>query len=676
MSCKTALLGALGAASLLLPVALRAQDPAQVEALAPLLMAEDRRQFDLGAFNLGSNDPDPLVRQTAITAMGRIGDLRATQLLLPRLADPDAGVVLATFFALGLLRDTAAVEPIIARLRSPDSLTDDAVAEGATALARIGGATAATFVGGALSGTADLPLGRRKAFIPAALQDGWRLGALMPAGAMMRFANDTSVDRRARLYWSLGHQGTPAIGNALLNALRDPTPALREIAARWLTPALATAAGIAPRAVVGDLVRLLDDDQASVRITAANTLVLFGDTASIRRIVPLLSDGDLNVRVAAATTLGRLGDATSAKALEAIFDKRDANWALRRATLLALGRNDSAGFAPRAASWLASADSRERIAALEGWGSVPGGNPALFGATIAAPGAVAAAAALAAWNASTPDSALWRAARARLGATDPVLRAAAAAVLLHHADAADLDRLVAAWRLSQGDRESTARLAVVATLHDLVTRQPGLFETLDDPERRVLLDRPDDPVVREQVARTWPALSERWGPAWPIETGRTIEDYRSIVRTALLAPANPQVTIDVDGRGSIVLELLGHEAPLTVANFLRLVDQHYFDGNRWFLVIPDDAAFAGDKSGTGTGGPGWSIRDEINRERFTLPVISMALHGPDSGGSEFFFNLTTAPERDGVYTVFGRVTGSYVGLNKVTQGDVIRSVHR
>lgn len=676
MARRLVLLGALGAASLLLPLALPAQDPAQVEALAPLLMAEDRRQFDPGAFNLGSNDPDPVVRQTAITAMGRIGDPRAMQLLLPRLADPDGGVVLATFFALGLMHDTSAVEPIIARLRSPDSLTDEAVAEAATALARIGGPAAAAFVGGALSGTADLAPARRKAFIPAGLQDGWRLGPSMPVAAMMRFANDTSVDRRARLYWSLGHQQVPAIGNALLNALRDPTPELREVAAHWLTPALAGAAGIAARAVVGDLIRLLDDDQANVRIAATNALVLFGDTASIRRIVPLLSDGDANVRVAAAAALGTLGDAASARALEAIFDKHDANWALRRAALLALARSDSSGFAPRAALWLASPDPREHVAALEGWGRAPGGNRTLFAATVAAPGAATAAAALKAWNASTPDSALWRAANARLGATDPSLRAAAAEVLLHRAATADLDALVAAWRLSQGDRESVARLAVIATLHDLVTRQPALFDTFDDPERRVLLDRPDDPVVREQVARTWPALAERWGPVWPVETGRTIEDYRSIVRTVLLSATNPQVTVDIDGRGSIVVELLGHEAPLTVANFLRLVDQHYFDGNRWFLVIPDVAAFAGDKSGTGTGGPGWSIRDEVNRERFSLPVISMALHGPDSGGSGFFFNLTTAPELDGVYTVFGRVTGSYVALNKVTQGDLIRSVHR
>lgn len=148
------------------------------------------------------------------------------------------------------------------------------------------------------------------------------------------------------------------------------------------------------------------------------------------------------------------------------------------------------------------------------------------------------------------------------------------------------------------------------------------------------------------------------------------------MRTYLLAADDPHVTIDVAGRGSFDVQLLGHEAPLTVFNFLRLVDQHYFDGNTWHRVVPNFVVQDGDRTGTGNGGPGWSIRDEINRERYLVPMLGMALSGPDTGGSQWFINLSNQPHLDGVYTIFGKVTGSYGPLARITQGDVIRSIHR
>src|SRR5690606_7922372 len=104
----------------------------------------------------------------------------------------------------------------------------------------------------------------------------------------------------------------------------------------------------------------------------------------------------------------------------------------------------------------------------------------------------------------------------------------------------------------------------------------------------------------------------RWGGGTIVETGRTLEDYRGIVRGLVLAPQSPRVTIEVEGRGSIEVELLAREAPLTVANFLQLVDRRYFDGNRWHRVVPNFVIQDGDRTGLGSGGPGWTIRDEIN----------------------------------------------------------------
>jgi peptidyl-prolyl cis-trans isomerase B (cyclophilin B) len=125
------------------------------------------------------------------------------------------------------------------------------------------------------------------------------------------------------------------------------------------------------------------------------------------------------------------------------------------------------------------------------------------------------------------------------------------------------------------------------------------------------------------------------------------------------------------------VELLGPDAPLTVANFLRLVDRRFFDGIRWHRVVPGFVVQAGDPRGDGFGGPGGAIRDEINRNRYGIkPELGMALSGQDTGSSQWFINLSPQPHLDGVYTVFGRVVGNPGALTRITQGDMIRSIHR
>ena len=151
------------------------------------------------------------------------------------------------------------------------------------------------------------------------------------------------------------------------------------------------------------------------------------------------------------------------------------------------------------------------------------------------------------------------------------------------------------------------------------------------------------------------------------------------MRRFLTAPdsvARPHVTIDTEGRGPIEIELLGPDAPMTVANFLHLVDRHFFDRNRWHRVVPNFVIQDGDPRGDGFGGPGGTIRDEINRVRYDGPMLGMALSGPDTGASQWFINLGAQPHLDGTYTVFGRVVDGTATLPRITQGDVIRTIRR
>ena len=82
--------------------------------------------------------------------------------------------------------------------------------------------------------------------------------------------------------------------------------------------------------------------------------------------------------------------------------------------------------------------------------------------------------------------------------------------------------------------------------------------------------------------------------------------------------------------------------------------------------------FSGQTSrGDGNGGPGWAIRDELNRRRYERGAMGMALSGPDTGGSQYFLALAPQPHLDGHYTVFGRVIRGWDALDALVQGDRI-----
>lgn len=655
-----------------------AQDPALVEALAPILMTEDRRVLDLAVLARGIGHPDPLVRRTTVTAVGRIGDRRGAPLLIEALVDRDQGVVADAFFALGLLGDSANAPAILTRLRSPDTLAAAALSEAAAALARIGGQVAVAELGDIVSGRSGVTAARREQLLPTAVLEVWRLGAKAPVNGLTQYLTSADEDLRWRATYALARVRAPVAGQGLMQASRDASPLIRETAVRALSRSFADSAGLPAAAVLGELRRALDDRAPGVKVHALQALATWRDSTMVDGVVRLLSDPDLNVRLQAATALGEIRGSAAVLALDGLFERREATWPMRRTALTALARHDTARFAKRAAVWAASADVRERMAAIEGWGAIPGAAEQHFRTAMQDADARVHAAGLAAWRGARTrsDSTVLAAARERLRHPAPEVRATAAGVLGANAQLDDVDALLAAWRLGATDVERDAHSAVLATLSGLARRVPTLMQMLAEPARRDFLTPPADPLLRGAAVRTWPALAERWGPVAPIATGRSLEDYRSIVRTLVLARENPKVVVELENRGTVEIELLGRDAPLTVANFLRLVDRRWFDGNRWHRVVPNFVVQDGDRSGTGSGGPGWSIRDEFNRRRYDVPMVGMALSGPDTGGSQWFITLSPQPHLDARYTIFGKVVGSYNGLQRITQGDLIRSIHR
>lgn len=127
-------------------------------------------------------------------------------------------------------------------------------------------------------------------------------------------------------------------------------------------------------------------------------------------------------------------------------------------------------------------------------------------------------------------------------------------------------------------------------------------------------------------------------------------------------------------KGKIVLELFEKDAPNTVANFEKLAKDGYYDGLTFHRVIPDFVIQGGCPKGDGTGGPGYTIKCEINDNKHGTGALSMAHAGKDTGGSQFFITHSPQPHLDGVHTVFGKVLKGMNVVNAIKPGDVMNKV--
>jgi len=126
-------------------------------------------------------------------------------------------------------------------------------------------------------------------------------------------------------------------------------------------------------------------------------------------------------------------------------------------------------------------------------------------------------------------------------------------------------------------------------------------------------------------------------------------------------------------RGTITLEMFDDDAPGTVQNFVDLANNGFYDGLNFHRVIPNFMVQGGCPKGNGTGGPGYTIKCEINANKHEAGSLSMAHRGPDTGGSQFFICHSPQPHLDGVHTVFGKTEDMDV-VNAIRQGDKIVSV--
>jgi peptidyl-prolyl cis-trans isomerase B (cyclophilin B) len=131
-------------------------------------------------------------------------------------------------------------------------------------------------------------------------------------------------------------------------------------------------------------------------------------------------------------------------------------------------------------------------------------------------------------------------------------------------------------------------------------------------------------------------------------------------------------------KGKMKVEFFAEDAPNTVANFVKLAKEGYYDGLNFHRVIPNFVIQGGCPDGTGTGGPGYTIKCELdgNNQHHDRGVLSMAHAGRDTGGSQFFIchSRDNTSHLDRNHTCFGKVVEGLEVIDAISQGDKIESI--
>jgi cyclophilin family peptidyl-prolyl cis-trans isomerase len=138
-----------------------------------------------------------------------------------------------------------------------------------------------------------------------------------------------------------------------------------------------------------------------------------------------------------------------------------------------------------------------------------------------------------------------------------------------------------------------------------------------------------------------------------------------------------KVKISTD-KGDMIVELYDNQTPITVNNFLRLIGDKFYDGLNFHRVIPNFMVQGGCPNGIGNGGPGYTIKCEVNQlnQFHDRGVLSMAHSGRDTGGSQFFIchNRHNTQHLDGNHTCFGQVVEGLDVIDQIQGGDKINSI--
>ena len=699
-----------------------------------ILKAEDARRYDAELERLITvNSPEPVLVR-AMLAAGRIGDERAVPVLAQRLGSPSPKAAEMAAFALGEIESISAADAILQRIgetgraQVPGRPTFDNRGRLAEAAGKIVAANAKDPKAKQLSDAIVFVLAAEKERPTSVETIRLALTAALrarPAGAeenIRFFLSHTDPNVVADALNTLARLRAKSANRDARDLLETNTNAVvRANAARLL--------GAAEDKEAFDLLvkAATSDPDSRVRVSVIRSLAALKDA---RAADPLLAYGEKllaeytkarkpnfipslqNEFIEVATALGRLlanSNNERADKLFAAFGKLDkgmtpevyiarvrvfpkrgdgttqelTNW--KQYSTIAQVVGEFASIEPTSDVGKAmKAEAPGIIAPLAKAYAVA--DPAAEGKRmLAAPDAIQA---FAKFKTDELESVL----RESLGSPDVFVRATAAQLLAENfpspatrralenafekaliSDKKDNDAqlalLDAIGKVDKAGAVDTIYTALDAT--DYLVRRKA-FELLNDPE---LINKYPGATSVVQNAR---AQNKHLVLPYDAKTGTKLGQVLSTdadYKRAISRKNGSVRAVFTTRKGVFTINLLPEDAPLTVDNFVKLARAGYFNGLEVHRVVPNFVMQDGDPRGDGNGGPGWSIRCEINMVPYDRGAVGMALSGKDTGGSQWFVTHSPQPHLDGGYTVFGRVNEKDMAVvDKIVRGDKIISV--
>jgi len=647
---------------------------AEITRDARLLQMTDLRKLDTVLVDELLIDNNAPRRARAALAIGQVKGKARYARLRQLLVDADTAVAASAAFALGLGKDTTA---IVALARAVAGAPDPVAIEAAWSLGDIGDPARSVLtlalgdgIGQPLSGSTAA---QRSAPVRAALIIATTKLRAVPVAVLLPWLNDNEPQVVRAAAYVLGRSRAPGGVRALAALRNSRDEETRQHIARALAKP-AAGDSLSARALEA-LNVLVTDTSARVRVNAVRSLASYGPS-SRESLIRSMRDPDGNVRIATTELLVPLlgNDVAAWKSAWA----GDSTLQVRMLLLTGARRIGSDALETGEDEWRKSADWRQRNAVLAARRADTAHVlrlPEVSWAIKDADGRVREAGArilneVVRADASQADSVrkVWW---SLVSDSDVQVKAAVLGLLRSSATAEKLPVVLDAYAKSLRDSDNDARLAALQFVASAWQRDSanitGVLQT-----RLSALAAPKDSVERAAVRNTTPLAAWKTPPL--AATTRPLAEYETIVRRYVASNAKPLTAILHTERGDITLLLSGRESPLTVDNFVQLARRGFYRDTYFHRVVPNFVAQDGDPRGDGTGGPGYTIRDELTRQVHTRGCLAMARSGPDTGGSQYYLCHSSQPHLDGAYTVFGHILEGFDVLERIVQTDRILSI--
>lgn len=629
-----------------------------------LLTAENRRQFDTKLFYSTLRAQDWKLRARAALALGRFQQPEAIDSLAQALHDPVAEVRGAAAFALGQIglqfkidgdtSNSACAQPLMAALVSE---TDPGIrARMLDALGHAGTRASISFLTKNLN--SDRPLLQAAAALAIGRLAYWQLVDFAATSALIPLLRAEMTETRAAAAYALLRMKDPSARQALRQSLEDSDALVRALAARAL-------GDLNDHHAIAGLAQRLSDPDWRVAVNAMRSLGNMGDSVAASYLLPFLDHQNEHLQRSAISALAKLKASSAITPLTRVLQSDQP----RLPGDAAIGLAEIMG----AAAWpllepLTTSPAiyvrRQGALALR---KIP--TPASFAALslllsdpdVEVQGNALESLATIGWGIdSSRCVVLLR--KAITGADPALVTIAAQQISQHHVSGAEAD-LLAAYNKFTSPSDVEPMVAILDALGQVGTKAalPLLQRAMTDASLPIASAASRALACITDTAPAVPRRPSALAPA-PI-------DFNWLNRSR-----HARATIRTN-QGDIVIQLYSDDAPLTVANFIHLCEEGFYNGNIFHRVVPDFVIQAGCPRGDGWGGPGYTIRCEINLHRYGRGSVGMALAGKDTGGSQFFITHSPQPHLDGRYTIFGQVVAGMEVVDRIQPFDVILETH-